>query len=264
MTLKFYLPTLRLRSHDMSQVMRKMHVLRWRLSGFVSALLVAVVLPSIGMYEQSSAQSTAASMPGNLGDLKQQITEYKRSGGYDRDVEAVLGNAQVYVMRRAPLVRKPAIILDIDETSLSNWPEIQANDYGRFTNGACNLPAGPCGSASWVASAQAEAILPTLALFRAAKTKGVSVFFITGRSETAREATESNLHKAGYDGWSALIMRPAGTSTPSAADYKAPERVKIAAQGFTIIANVGDQPSDLSGGNAERTYLVPNPFYRIP
>jgi HAD superfamily, subfamily IIIB (Acid phosphatase) len=248
----------------MIHAMRKMHVRTWRLSGLAGALLVAVVLPSIGMREESTAQSAAASMPRNLGDLKQEITEYKRSGGYDRDVEAVLGNAQAYVMRRAPLVRKPAIVLDIDETSLSNWPEIQANDYGRFTNGPCNLPAGPCGSASWVGSAQAEPILPTLALFRAAKTKGVSVFFITGRSETAREATESNLHKAGYDGWSALIMRPAGTSTPSASDYKAPERVKIAIQGFTIIANIGDQPSDLAGGNAERTYLVPNPFYRIP
>ena len=29
------------------------------------------------------------------------------------------------------------------------------------------------------------------------------------------------------------------------------------------IANVGDQPSDLAGGYAERTFLLPNPFYRI-
>ncbi len=128
---------------------------------------------------------------------------------------AVLSNAQAYVTRRASLVRKPAIVLDIDETSLSNWPEIQANDYGRFTNGPCNLPAGPCGSASCVAFAQAEAIQPTLALFRTAKTKGVSVFFITGRSEIAGEATEANLHKAGYDGWSALIMRPASRNLDS-------------------------------------------------
>ena len=248
----------------MSDALKEIHIRRWGPTGLAGALLVAVVLSSLGIREQSRAQATVASIPENLGVLKQQITEYKRSGAYDRDVAAVLSNAQAYVTRRAPLVRKPAIVLDIDETSLSNWPEIQANDYGRFTNGPCNLPAGPCGSASWVASAQAEAIQPTLALFRAAKTKGVSVFFITGRSETAREATEANLHKAGYDAWSALIMRPAGTSTPSAADYKAPERGRIAAQGYTIIANVGDQPSDLSGGNAERTYLVPNPFYRIP
>jgi HAD superfamily, subfamily IIIB (Acid phosphatase) len=234
-----------------------------RLSAPAGAALLAIALLGIGGRHPSAAKSAAA-MPANLGDLKQEIAQYKRSGGYDRDVAAVLRNAEAYAVRRAPLVRKPAIVLDIDETSLSNWPQIQANDYGRFTDGPCNLPAGPCGSASWIASAQAEAIAPTLSLFRAAKEKGVSVFFITGRSETAREATEINLRKAGYDGWTALIMRPAGTSTPSAADYKAPKRAKIAAQGYTIIANVGDQPSDLAGGNAERTFLVPNPFYRIP
>jgi len=27
---------------------------------------------------------------------------------------------------------------------------------------------------------------------------------------------------------------------------------------------MGDQPSDLAGGHAERSYLLPNPFYRIP
>jgi predicted secreted acid phosphatase len=216
------------------------------------------------VHAQSIAEPAGQSLPRNLGDLKLQITDYERSGRYQRDVAAVLSSAEAYVLRRAPLVRKPAIVLDIDETSLSNWPQIQANDYGRIANGPCTLPAGPCGQASWVTSSQAEAIIPTLGLFRAAKAKGVSIFFITGRYETAREATEANLRKVGYDGWSALIMRPAGTSTPSAADYKAPERAKIAAQGFTIIANVGDQPSDLAGGNAERTYLVPNPFYRIP
>jgi acid phosphatase len=247
----------------MSDVFRKLHVRRWHLNQLRVAVSVAIVLSSLGIRDQFTAQSVA-SMPANLGDLKQRVTEYKRSGAYDRGVAAVLRNAQAYVTSRAPVVRKPAIVLDIDETSLSNWPQIQANDYGRFTNGPCTLPAGPCGQTSWVASAQGEVIEPTLQLFRAAKTKGVSIFFITGRFETAREATEANLHKAGYDGWSALIMRPDGTSTPSAADFKAPERTKIAAQGYTIIANVGDQPSDLSGGNAERTYLVPNPFYRIP
>jgi len=68
----------------------------------------------------------------------------------------------------------------------------------------------------------------------------------------------------GYDGWTEMVMRPSGTATKSAADYKAPERAKIAAKGITIIANIGDQPSDLSGGYAERTFLLPDPFYRIP
>ena len=41
-------------------------------------------------------------------------------------------------------------------------------------------------------------------------------------------------------------------------------RAQIEQQGNTIIANMGDQPSDLDGGFSQRTYLLPNPFYRIP
>src|SRR5262249_22767972 len=173
------------------------------------------------------------------------ITEYKRSGAYDRDVAAVLQNAQQYIERRAPMVRKPALVLDIDETSLSNWPQIEADDYGTITNGPCSLPAGPCGQASWQARGEDEAIAPTLKLFKRARQLGISVFFITGRTELVRVATEANLRRAGYDSWSGVMMRPARTTTPSAADYKTPERAKIAQEGFTIIANVGDQPSDL-------------------
>ena len=59
-------------------------------------------------------------------------------------------------------------------------------------------------------------------------------------------------------------MEPTGAQYLSAADFKAPQRAQIEAQGYTIIANIGDQPSDLAGGFAQQTYLLPNPFYRIP
>jgi predicted secreted acid phosphatase len=229
-----------------------------------SILFVFFALSLLVWHQQSAAGPTPAPTPENLGDLKTQLTRYKRSGAYDREMQAAVSTARRYLERRARTVRKPALVLDIDETSLSNWPEIQANDYGRILNGPCNLPAGPCGQTAWFSQGDDEAIGPTLALFNTAKALGVTVFFLTGRSEILRSATEMNLHKAGYDGWARLIMRPTGTTTPSAADFKAPERATIVAQGFTIIANVGDQPSDLAGGYAVRTFLVPNPFYRIP
>jgi acid phosphatase len=59
-------------------------------------------------------------------------------------------------------------------------------------------------------------------------------------------------------------MEPADAHYLSAADFKAPQRQTIESEGYTIVANMGDQPSDLDGGFAERTYLLPNPFYRIP
>ena len=92
---------------------------------------------------------------------------------------------------------------------------------------------------------------------------GVAVFFITGRDETQRAATERNLRSAGYSDYAELLMQEVGSHYASATDFKAPHRAKIEAEGFTIIANMGDQPSDLAGGYAEKTFLLPNPFYRI-
>jgi hypothetical protein len=109
-----------------------------------------------------------------------------------------------------------------------------------------------------------EAIAPTLALYRSARASKVEVFFITGRPENQRAATERNLTSAGYTGYAHLYMVPDGAHFASAADFKAPIRAQIEQQGYTIVANMGDQPSDLAGGHAERTFLLPNPFYRVP
>ena len=38
----------------------------------------------------------------------------------------------------------------------------------------------------------------------------------------------------------------------------------IEAVGYRIVVNMGDQPSDLADGHAEKAVLLPNPFYRIP
>ena len=62
---------------------------------------------------------------------------------------------------------------------------------------------------------------------------------------------------------SSIWCRPA-PSLGSAADYKTPIRAAIEKEGYTIVANIGDQPSDLLGGFAERIFLLPNPFYRVP
>ena len=101
-------------------------------------------------------------------------------------------------------------------------------------------------------------------LVRTARELGVAVFFITGRPESQRAATERNLRAGRL--W--RLRRPCHgrrrRALRHAADFKAPRRAAIEAEGYTIVANVGDQPSDLAGGHAERAFLLPNPFYRIP
>jgi hypothetical protein len=46
--------------------------------------------------------------------------------------------------------------------------------------------------------------------------------------------------------------------------YKSSARAAIEQQGYRIIANVGDQYSDLAGGHADVAYKLANPFYFLP
>lgn len=205
--------------------------------------------------------------PPNVGQLKNWLREYRYCGQYDTDIGAVLQQASDYVTKRASQVAKPAVVLDIDETSLSNWIEIEQDDFAFVAAGACDIRPGlACGDLNWELSARAEAIRPTLDFFNAPKKQNIPVFFVTGRFNRPdlREATEKNLKTAGYDGWWDLLMRNAGS--PSVRDFKTKTR-DVIGKNYTIIANVGDQWSDLDGDldhPIDGQFKVPNPFYLIP
>ncbi|MBV8914819.1 MAG: acid phosphatase [Acetobacteraceae bacterium] len=207
---------------------------------------------------------TVGTQPPNVGDAAAAARAYHDSGAYDRDIAAVATQAGQWISVRAGAVRRPALVLDIDETALSNWEIILRDDFGRPIGGPCDLGLdAPCGWAAWDQLGRDPPILPTLELFRQARAAGVDVFFITGRPENQRSATEWNLRAAGYVGYTHLFMVPNGAHFASAADFKAPIRAEIEQQAYAIIANVGDQPSDLLGGHAERSFLLPDPFYRV-
>ena len=167
------------------------------------------------------------------------------SGRYQAEVGALVDQARVFLESRAPPGGKLAIVLDVDETALSNLTSLRANDWGFIVGGPCDLPRGPCGLVAWIAMAQSPPIKPVLAL---ARERGAAVFFLTGRPECLRAVTERNLQ---------INIR-------SAVELKAAERKKLVDRGYTIIVNMGDQMSDLDGGFAERTYKLPNPFYFVP
>lgn len=46
--------------------------------------------------------------------------------------------------------------------------------------------------------------------------------------------------------------------------YKSATRAHIESLGYDIVANFGDQYSDLKGGYADRTFKLPNPNYFLP
>ena len=72
--------------------------------------------------------------PANIAITKQQLRRYHDSGAYQNDVANVMQNAIRYLAMRVQLQDfqgyKPAIVLDIDETSLSNYPDMSRRDFG--------------------------------------------------------------------------------------------------------------------------------------
>jgi acid phosphatase len=210
----------------------------------------------------AAATLAPAAVP-NLFDAQRQVDEYIRDGRYAADFARVAADARAWLEERAPTAAQPAIVLDIDETSLSNWQAYRLNAWGRVVGGPCDLEHGPCGLRAWQAMARAPALAPTLTLARRARELGVAVFFISGRPPNLQAATERNLRSQGYQ-WTQVVLLPAGRTFASAADFKAPARRKIAEQGYTIVLSMGDQESDLAGGFAERTFKLPNPVYYLP
>ena len=208
----------------------------------------------------------------NLGFKKLELAYFKCSRAYDRRLDEVVQQAQHYIesrLRSARTTDRLAIVLDIDETALSNWPELEASDFGFTVGDNCTLgPNRGCAFDAWIKLAQAKAITPTLALFRFALEQHIAVFFVTARREADQRAdTIKNLTDEHYVGWTALYMCGPGVCGPDnklVQKFKAEQRAKIEAQGFQIIANIGDQFSDLAGAHADRAFKLPNPFYFIP
>jgi predicted secreted acid phosphatase len=188
----------------------------------------------------------------------EEIREYRDSGDWGRGVAKQTKKAKAWLKqrtqgKRAP--KKPALVLDIDETALDNYPCLDANDGIPYSGG----PYATC-----VVAYDAPAWKPVLSLFKRAQALKVKVFFITGRPEQLRTGTLANLRAAGYTGKYELHLRPADYTGESAVPPKRAARKKIQKRGFKILANVGDQRSDLQGGYSERTYKLPNPIYFTP
>jgi acid phosphatase len=235
--------------------------------GIFGLLLGAALAASAqAPYPVATWNIAPASEPSNLGELKARLKAYHDctltpknasncyASSLDRQIQRAIPYLTGSVKEKSP-ASKLALVLDIDETSLSNYEEISGADFA-FNSKQWN---------EWVEEARAPAISGTLKLYQRARQLGVAVFFITGRSESQREATEKNLRAARYTGWTGLIMRTPEQAKVPTIPYKSAAREQIAGQGYRIVLNVGDQWSDLKGRpQAELSVKLPDPFYYIP
>ncbi len=230
-----------------------------RLLGLSFALVLAANLNAQSVATQTLSQ---VSEPPNLGLLKTKLKSYHdctcACSCYTKALDLQAQRAIVF-LERAAAHKKPgeklALVLDIDETSLSNYPELVEADFG-YVSAQWN---------AWIESAKAPAIPGTLRLYKRAEELGVAVFFITARPDSQRAATESNLRSAGYDKWDGLTLRTPDQASEATVAYKSGARAQIVKQGYRLVLNVGDQFSDLKGAPvAEYSVKLPDPFYYIP
>lgn len=195
--------------------------------------------------------ATATHEPPNLYPHKQQIRAYVDSGQYRQAIDVVAARAKSWVEARAAHGgSKLTVVFDLDETLLFNWPLMSAMDFGYV----------PAEWDRWVAEARAPAIESVRDVFHTARRLGIDVVIITGRLESTRASTERNLRAINCADVAALICRPDGEPGTNGS-FKSAARERLIAERRTIIANIGDQASDLVGGSAEKTFKLPNPFY---
>ncbi|WP_128433563.1 HAD family acid phosphatase [Streptomyces cyaneus] len=196
-----------------------------------AAALVALAVPA-----EAATTVTSTSTAATATATSTAATASAADVDYDtwqKDCQAVMDQALPYLKQRIANTKpgeKQAIVFDIDNTTLET-------DFGFSYPQPANAP--------------------VLEVAKYAQEHGVSLFFVTARPGIIYSATDYNLKYVGYK-VSGLYVRNFIDLFKNVADYKTAQRAAIESKGYTIIANVGNSATDLSGGHAEKTYKLPD------
>ncbi|MDH6451953.1 MULTISPECIES: HAD family acid phosphatase [unclassified Streptomyces] len=187
-----------------------------------AAALVALAAPAEAATTTTSSSTTATAAAEDV--------DYAT---WQTDCQAVMDQALPYLKARiaaAGPAEKQAIVFDIDNTTLET-------DFGFSYPSPANKP--------------------VLAVAKYAQEHGVSLFFVTARPDIIASVTDYNLKHVGYQ-VNGLYVRNFIDLFKDVAAYKTAKRVDIENKGYTIIANIGNSTTDLSGGHAEKTFKLPD------
>ncbi|KAI3783828.1 hypothetical protein L1987_42916 [Smallanthus sonchifolius] len=192
-------------------------------------------------------------------DCVDYVKEYMSGGGsYETDLEIVSNEAAEFA-RSVDLKGDglDAWIFDVDETLLSNLRYYGQHGYGSEIFDHIQFD-------NWVLEGVAQAIKPSLKLYKEVRKLGFKMFLLTGRAENKRSVTINNLTKEGFENWDRLILRGGEDEGKTAVAFKSDKRKEIMEEGFRIIGNSGDQWSDLIGAYVSmRSFKLSNPMYFI-
>lgn len=193
--------------------------------------VAAVAVLGLGASVTAAVPAVAAPVEAAVGAAAAAEVDYAT---WQKDVKAVVDTATPYIQQRTANSsgQKLAVVFDIDNTTLEThytpWYQLPT-----------------------------PALKPSLELAKYAKSRGVAVFFVTARPGIIESVTKWNLKTVGYpvDG---LYVRDLPDLFAEVSAYKTASRADIESDGYKIIANVGNNTTDLVGGHAERTYKLPD------
>jgi predicted secreted acid phosphatase len=161
----------------------------------------------------------------------------------------------------------PAVVFDVDDTTLWTYD---------MEDGAMAFNFDPALQNTWVQEKKFPAVPAMVKLEKKVEKSGCTVVGLTGRTKNQGKATLKNLKKVGYKGFTKknLFLKPnAGKKFPkylgctacTTIQFKAGTRTYLEKKRhFHIVANFGDQFSDLKGGHAKKKIKLPNPTYYLP
>jgi hypothetical protein len=228
----------------------------------------------------------------NIDIIRQQIKNYygdplgsgitPADSNYAKEARSVAASGARYLDRAHHGKKTKAIILDVDDTTLRTW------NYEIVSNFAFN----PTTNGAYVTGQLFEPVFGMVDTVTKAEREGYAIFYLTGRPASQEAPTLGNLTAdgigvdAGYpkpttltDGEDGLFTKPAVADYPdylktacagdpggscTTVHYKSATRAHIESLGYDLVANFGDQYSDLKGGYADKTFKLPNPTYFLP
>ncbi|WIE71015.1 HAD family acid phosphatase [Curtobacterium sp. MCJR17_020] len=239
----------------------------------------------------SGATQSGEGIP-NIDSVKKTIATYYGDPGTglaNRTDSPYIREMRSLVRRQAPVVaaqcavgrklhRNPAIVLDADDTTLWTYDMEVADMHFVFD---------PALQDEWVQDERFPATPSMTSLVSIAQRSGCTVIGLTGRNADQETATIDNLQRAGYPQFSATkrgtetyytkwtgvgaSQQPSyitcATAKCTTVEYKSQTRAHIESRSggrYDVVANFGDQYSDLLGGSADRSVKLPNPTYYLP
>lgn len=166
---------------------------------------------------------------------------------------------------------QPALVFDADDTTLWNYDMEDRDMHFNFQ---------PSIQTTWISGHLLPAVPGMVDFVTDLDEAGCTIVGVTGRRDSQRADTIGNLVDVGYTSftdanyytkWNSGATPPAyfaGTPCEDGScttiEYKSAVRAHVEDQGFAIVANFGDQFSDLIGGHSDFAVKLPNPTYYLP